>query len=269
MLELKPAFRQLHHKGGYPRLEDMGLIGDGTTAALVGLDGSIRWLCLPRFDSEPVFCALLDVAKGGHFILAPEQILEARQYYEPDTAVLHTEFQTSGGRVRVTDAMAVRAGADLTDDTPGGRAELVRSAVVLDGSVQLRVELEPRGGGSVQPASGGLHIRPSRQPSLNLHLRSNRPLDSLSTSHHLDAGERLDLVLSWGGLHRHHRFEADALLQKTVEAWHRWMTSFRYEGPQAALVRRSAITMKLCDHWSRGSIVAAQPSSLPQPDGGV
>jgi hypothetical protein len=145
MLEVKPGFRQLHGKSEYPRLEDMGLIGDGITAALVSLDGSIPWLCLPRFDSEPVFCGLLDVATGGHFVLAPEEIVEARQYYEPDTAVLHTEFQTKKGRVRITDAMAVRAGADLTDDAPGGRAELVRSAVVLDGSVQLRVELEPRG----------------------------------------------------------------------------------------------------------------------------
>src|SRR5262245_9829755 len=269
MLELKPAFCQLHDKGEYPRLEDMGLIGDGTTAALVSLDGSIRWLCLPLFDSEPVFCGLLDVAKGGHFILAPEQIVEARQYYELDTAVLHTEFQTTEGRVRVADAMAVRAGADLTDDAPCGRAELVRSAVVLDGSVQLRVGLEPRGGGSVQRAGGGLHIRPSRQPSLNLHLRSNRPLESLCASHHLHAGDRLDLVLSWGGLHRHHRFEAESLLQNTIDAWHRWMASFRYAGPEAALVRRSAITLKLCDHWSSGSIVAAPTSSLPAPVGGV
>src|SRR5215470_3832041 len=132
MLELKPGFRQLHRHGEYPRLEDLGVIGDGTAAALVSLDGGIRWLCLPRFDSEPVFCGLLDVAKGGHFILAPEQIVEARQYYELDTAVLHTEFQTTDGRVRVTDAMAVRGGADLADDAPSGRAELVRSAVVLD-----------------------------------------------------------------------------------------------------------------------------------------
>jgi GH15 family glucan-1,4-alpha-glucosidase len=269
MLELNPGFRQLDRKEGSPRLEDMGLIGDGTTAALVSLDGTISWLCLPRFDSEPVFCHLLDVAKGGHFILAPEHIVEARHYYEPDTAVLHTEFRTTDGRVRITDAMAVRAGADLTDDTPGGRSELVRSAVVLDGSVQLRVELEPRGGGSVQPTAGGLHIRPSRQPSLNLHLRANRPLESRCTSHHLDAGERLDLVLSWGGLHRHHRFEAESLLQNTTDAWRRWMKSFRYAGPEAALVRRSAITLKLCDHWSSGSIVAAPTSSLPAPVGGV
>src|SRR5215470_11829747 len=125
MWDAKPGFRPVHRKGEYQRLEDMGLIGDGTTAALVGLDGSIPWLCLPRFDSEPVLCGLLDVAKGGHFIVAPEHIVGARQYYEPNTAVLHTEFQTNEGRVRVTDALAVRAGADLTDDAPSGRAELV------------------------------------------------------------------------------------------------------------------------------------------------
>src|SRR5262245_11475729 len=269
MLDLKPDFRQLHRKGEYPLLEDLGLIGDGTTAALVSLDGSIPWLCLPRFDSQPVFCGLLDGEKGGHFLVAPEHIVEARQFYELDTAVLHTEFRTTNGRVRVTDAMAVRAGADLTDDAPGGRSELVRSAVVLDGSVQLRVDLKPRGGGSVQPSAGGLHIRPSRQPSLNLHLRANRLLESPCTSHHLNSGERLDLVLSWGGSHRHHRFEAESLLQNTVDAWRRWMASFRYAGPEAALVRRSAITLKLCDHWSSGSIVAAPTSSLPAPVGGV
>src|SRR5262245_55667721 len=158
MLDLNPGFRPLH-PGEYPRLEDLGLIGDGTTAALVGLDGSIPWLCLPRFDSDPVFCGLLDVANGGRFVLAPppQDIVAARQYYERDTAVLHTEFQTTDGRVRVTDAIALRAGADLTDDAPGTRAELVRSATVLDGSVQLLVELKPRGGGSVQPTAGGLH----------------------------------------------------------------------------------------------------------------
>ena len=269
MLELQLGFRRIHRNGAYPRLEDMGLIGDGTTAALVHLDGSIPWLCLPRFDSEPVFCGLLDAAKGGHFIVAPEDIVEARQYYELDTAVLHTEFRTTRGRVRVMDAMAVRAGADLTDDAPAGRAELVRSAVVLDGSVELRVELEPRGGGSVQPTAGGLHIRPSRQPSLNLHLRANHPLDSLRTSHHLDAGARLDLVLSWGGPQRHHRFDAESLLKNTADAWRRWMLSFQYDGPEADLVRRAAITLKLCDHWSSGSIVAAPTSSLPAPVGGV
>src|SRR5262245_26938989 len=111
MLELNPGFRQLDRKGGYPRLEDMGLIGDGTTAALVGLDGSIPWLCLPRFDSEPLLCGLLDAGSGGAFTVAPEEVLEARQRYEPDTAVLVTELRSPTGVLAVTDALALRPSA--------------------------------------------------------------------------------------------------------------------------------------------------------------
>src|SRR5215475_2722963 len=85
VLQPEPSFRPVRRRDGYLALEDMGLIGDGTTAALVGLDGSIPWLCLPRFDSEPLFCCLLDHAKGGRFTVAPEDLVEARQRYEPDT----------------------------------------------------------------------------------------------------------------------------------------------------------------------------------------
>ncbi|MGW3922515.1 trehalase-like domain-containing protein, partial [Streptomyces sp. NPDC005093] len=77
-----PPFRPVRRREGYLPLEDLGLIGDGATAALVGLDGSISWMCLPRFDAEPLFCSLLDQARGGHFTLAPEDLVEARQRYE-------------------------------------------------------------------------------------------------------------------------------------------------------------------------------------------
>ncbi|MFF4771449.1 trehalase-like domain-containing protein [Microtetraspora fusca] len=85
MLNPDPPFRPVRRRDGYLPLEDLGLIGDGATAALVGLDGSIPWLCLPRFDAEPLFCALLDHARGGHFTMTPEELREARQWYEPDT----------------------------------------------------------------------------------------------------------------------------------------------------------------------------------------
>jgi GH15 family glucan-1,4-alpha-glucosidase len=85
MLETDPFFQPVRVREGYPPLEDLGLIGDGATVALVGLDGSICWLCLPRFDSEPVFCALLDRERGGHFTITPNELTEARQRYEPDT----------------------------------------------------------------------------------------------------------------------------------------------------------------------------------------
>ncbi|MEW2269233.1 glycoside hydrolase family 15 protein [Streptomyces griseofuscus] len=183
--------------------------------------------------------------------------------------MLVTELRSRTGLVRLTDALALRSGADLTDDMPAGRAELVRSAVVVDGRVRLRAELEPRGGGQAQALFSGLEVRPQRQPGLRLHLRANRPLTGLRSTHELRQGERLDLVLSWGRFHRHHRFDTDAMLKGTADAWHRWMRHCDYAGPQAALVRRAALTLKMCDDWASGSLVAAPTSSLPAPIGGI
>src|SRR5215467_10399984 len=198
MLDTDPSFRPVRLRDGYPQLEDLGLIGDGATVALVGLDGSIRWLCLPRFDSEPLFCGLLDRDRGGHFSITPDGLTEARQRYVPDTGVLITELRTATGVVRLTDALALRPGADLTDDVPGGRGELVRSAVVLSGRIRLRVHLEPRGGAQARAAASGLMVMPARRPDLRLHLRSSRPLSGLDGVYDLEESESLDLVLSWG-----------------------------------------------------------------------
>jgi GH15 family glucan-1,4-alpha-glucosidase len=269
MLDPDPAFRPVRRWDGYPPLEDLGLIGDGATAALVGVDGAIPWLCLPRFDSEPLLSGLLDHQDGGHFALAVEDLREARQYYEPDTAVLVTEVRGPAGLVKITDALTLRAGADLSDDAGASRGELVRSAVVLDGAVRLRADLRPRGGAQARVLASGLEVRASRRPDLRLHLRSNRPLDGLDTVHDLKQGDRLDLTLSWGRVHRHHRFDPEAVLRETAEAWRRWMSRFTYNGPQEPLVRRAAITLKLCDDWVNGSMVAAPTSSLPAPIGGV
>ncbi|WP_326634047.1 glycoside hydrolase family 15 protein [Nonomuraea fuscirosea] len=269
MLDPDPPFRPVRRRDGYLPLEDLGLIGDGATAALVGLDGSIPWLCLPRFDDEPLLCGLLDHARGGEFALTLDDLRAARQFYEPDTAVLVTELQGPTGLVRITDALALRAGSDLSDDAGAGRAELVRCAVVLDGTVRLRAELEPRGGGQARALGSGLEVRALRRPDLRLHLRSNRPLTDLRTVHDLEKGDRLDLVLSWGRIHRHHRFAPEAMLRDTADAWRRWMATCAYAGPQEALVRRSVITLKLCDDWINGSLVAAPTSSLPAPVGGV
>ncbi|OLF14232.1 glycoside hydrolase family 15 [Actinophytocola xinjiangensis] len=262
---LRPVVR---HDGSLP-LEDLGLIGDGTTAALVGLDGSIPWLCLPRFDSDPLFRGLLDPVRGGHFTIQPEGLVEARQRYEPDTAVLITDLVGATGRVRLSDALTLRPGADLSDDISAARGELVRSAVVLAGDVRLRVDLRPFGGAQVRSLFSGLELRLSQRQEPRLHLRSNRPLTSLSDTYDLRAGERLDLVLSWGRSHRHHRFDADTTLRDTADAWRRWMSHLRYAGPEEPLVRRAAITLKLCDDWANGSLVAAPTSSLPAPIGGV
>jgi GH15 family glucan-1,4-alpha-glucosidase len=269
MLDPDLPFRPVHRHDGYLPLEDLGLIGDGSTVALVGLDGSIPWLCLPRFDSDPVFCGLLDHARGGHFLFRPEEVLQARQFYEPDTAVLTTELTTATGRVRITDALGLHSGADLTDDTPATRSELVRSAVVVSGDVRMRVEIRPRGDAQARALFSGLELRVADRPDLPLHVRSNRPLNGLTGTHELRCGERLDLVLSWGRFHRHHRYDVKTVLRDTTRAWRRWMTHFAYRGPEELLVRRAAITLKLCDDWVNGSLVAAPTSSLPAPIGGI
>jgi GH15 family glucan-1,4-alpha-glucosidase len=235
----------------------------------VGLDGSIPWLCIPEFDSEPLFCGLLDHARGGHFSLTPLGLLEGRQYYEPDTGVLNTELRTGTGVVRVTDALALRSNADLADDSGSDRRELIRSAVVLSGNVRLQVSLEPRGGAQPRAVFDGLEVHAVHRPDLRMHLRANRPLTGLQGTYDLEQGDRLDLVLSWGRFHRHHALDAEARLRETADAWRRWMRNFSYSGPQEPMVRRSAITLKLCDHWVNGSLVAAPTSSLPAPVGGI
>ena len=264
-----PPFRPIHRADGYLSLEDYGLIGDGATAALVGVDGSIPWLCIPRFDAEPLFCGLLDHARGGSFTIAPANLREGRQRYRPDTGVLETELRCATGVVRITDAMVLRSGADLGEDAAADRAELVRSALVIEGRVRLAVDVSPRGGAEVRPLLSGIEIRSMAQPRLRVHLRSTRPISKLHTVFDLAQGENMDLALSWGRFHRHHRFDAGAMLRDTANAWRSWLDGCDYAGPQQNLVRRAAIALKMCDHWASGSVIAAPTSSLPAPIGGV
>jgi GH15 family glucan-1,4-alpha-glucosidase len=255
---------------GYPAIEDHGLIGDGATAALVGRDGAVRWLCVPRFDSPPLFCGILDSRRGGAFTVAPEDLVQSRQRYEPDSGVLVTEMRgLHSGLVRLTDALTLRSGADLTEDAPAARGELLRCVEVLDGPARLRVEVEPRGGASAERRGDGLSLRCASRPDLDLQLRASVPLGGLRTTLELDAGDRVYFVLRWGGgHHRHHPASPEELLRATLGAWRGWIRSFSYEGPREALVRRSAITIKLLDYLPTGAIVAAPTSSLPEWIGG-
>jgi alpha,alpha-trehalase len=263
------SFAPLQRLDGYLPLEDYGLIGDGTTAALVGRDGALAWLCLPRFDSPPLFCQILDAARGGAFTIAPDDLIESRQTYESDTGVLVTDMRARSGLLRLTDALTLRSGADLAEDTPSGRGELLRSVTVLDGRLRLRIEVVPRGGAQVEPGGGGLSLRCQARPDLDLRLTSTRTLDGLRTTHSLQAGDDVHLILRWGGgSYRHQPMSPDDLLQSTLAAWRRWMQYFHYDGPQEPLVRRAAITLKLVDYFENGAIVAAPTSSLPEAIGG-
>ena len=269
MAVTQSAQKVLHRTDGYLPIEDYGLVGDGATAALIGRDGSVAWLCLPRFDSPPLFCSVLDHARGGAFRIAPDDLRESQQYYEPDNAVLVTEMQSLTGRLRVTDLCPVVFGADLSEDVPATRRELLRSATALEGTVRLQIEIEPRGGAEAEPRDGGLRIRCQAQPDLCLHLHSTVPLTGLRTSVTLTAGQSVHLLLCWRVSHAHpSTFNPKQLFEDTVAVWRRWMRHLDYRGPQEALVRRSAITLKLLDHFENGAIVAAPTSSLPELIGG-
>src|SRR5215470_13593176 len=146
MRRMMDEFKPVSYVRGYLPIEDHGLIGDGSTAALVGRDSAISWMCAPRFDSPPIFCRILDARRGGAFTIAPEGMIESRQYYEPDTAVLVTEMRGPTGTVRVTDTLTLRQGADLREDAAAGRGELLRSVEALRGDARLRIEIEPHSG---------------------------------------------------------------------------------------------------------------------------
>ncbi len=263
-------FSAVRRVDGYLPIEDHGLIGDGRTAALVGRDGAISWLCVPRFDSPPLFCSLLDAARGGAFVVTLEDLVEARQVYEPDSGILVTEMRGRDSLVRLTDALTLRAGADLAEDVPADRGELLRHVRVLHGQARLWIEVEPRGGAQAERRSGGLQLHCSARPKLDVQLQSSVPLDGLHTTLDLHAGDELCLILNWEReTHRSHRLAADERLRGTRDAWRTWSAGIRYEGPQRDLVRRSAITLKLLDYFANGAIVAAPTSSLPEAIGGV
>ena len=266
------SFAHIRYSDGYLPIEDHALIGDGTTAALVGRDGSISWMCLPRFDSPPLFCAILDAKRGGAFTVAPEGLVESRQFYESDTGVLVTEMRSRTGLVGLTDALTLRSGADLSEDAPADRCELLRSVTVLDGSVRLRIEIEPRGGAEAQPHGEGLRLRYPSRPEMELHLSASPPaaLRGMRNSLELNSGERLHLILRWGkSLVGHSYIPAEDVLEATLGSWRGWMRQFAYDGPEEPLVRRSAITLKLLDYTQNGAIVAAPTTSLPEAIGGA
>ncbi|MBV7695189.1 glycoside hydrolase family 15 protein [Streptomyces sp. TRM70350] len=265
------------------RIEDYALIGDEQTAALVGRDGSIDWLCLPRFDSAACFAKLLGDEENGHWRIAPKEPEEAedaadadgtphtctRRAYRPGTLVLDTEWDTPQGSVRVTDLMPQRNRAP----------DLVRIVEGLSGRVTVRSTLRLRFDyGSIVPwmrRTDGHRVAVAGPDSV--WLRSEPPVptwgENLGTHSEFTVGEgeKVAFVLTWHPSHEPRPPLVDPYnaLSTSVADWQAWSARCRYNGPHKDTVLRSLITLKALTYAPTGGIVAAPTTSLPEEIGGV
>jgi GH15 family glucan-1,4-alpha-glucosidase len=250
------------------RIEDYALIGDRKTAALVGRDGSIDWLCWPRFDSAACFAALLGSADNGRWVIAPRAAPHTvRRRYRPGTLVLETEFETPTGRAAVVDFMP-----------PADGAHLVRIVIGRTGQVDLCTEFVARFNyGATVPwvnrrddgtidMIGGPERLTLRTP-VALRGEDLRTVGAFAVA----AGETIAFVLSYGA-----SFEAappaiDALaaLESTEAFWRQWSDRCPAVGPWTDAVKRSLITLKALTYAPTGGMVAAATTSLPERLGGM
>ena len=251
-----------------PRLEDYALIGDTHTAALVGRDASIDWLCLPRLDSDACLAALLGEAEHGRWSLAPAGATRTpRRGYRGDTLVLDTELVGDGGVVRVVDCMPVRE-----DSHP----QVVRLVEGVTGRVRMRSDLALRFDyGQVRPwlRHDGRRVLATVGPDTVVvdgdvahEVRDERCVAEFSVA----AGQRVGLRLSWLGWGDPEpgALDAAAVVDSTQEWWRRWAARCGYQGEYRDAVMRSLITLKALSYAPTGGIAAAATTSLPERLGG-
>jgi GH15 family glucan-1,4-alpha-glucosidase len=258
----------------YQPIANYGLIGNLRTAALVGMNGSIDWLCLPFFDSPSVFAAILDDAKGGRFRIAPAfDRVKHKQLYWPDTAILVTRFLHADGVGEVEDYMPIGGTRPVPD-------ELVRRVRVVRGRIPFHLECRPAFdyARAAHKTRIGKHGARFDGPGLSLGLASPIRLHAdgtgVTADFTLGEGENLTFVL--------HRLnpkdravpclgpgEAEELFRDTVAYWRRWLSKCTYVGRWREVVHRSAVTLKLLSFEPTGAIVAAPTCSLPEAIGGV
>jgi GH15 family glucan-1,4-alpha-glucosidase len=249
-------------------IEDYALIGDCHTAALVARDGSVDWLCFPRFDSGACFAALLGTQENGRWLLSPaSQIKSIQRRYRKGTLVLETDYETQDGAVTLVDCMPPRS----------KESDLVRLIVGRRGQVRMRMQLIIRFDyGSIIPWMRGTNngIRAIAGPDI-LVLQTNVALQSegLATTAEftVSEGERIPFVLMWHPSHEPTPPIADAeeMITHTERWWQRWSNRCTYQGPWRDAVVRSLITLKALTYAPTGGIVAAATTSLPEQIGGV
>ena len=249
-------------------IEDYALIGDCHTAALVGRDGSIDWLCLPRFDAPACFAALLGAPEHGRWLVAPrDSIRRVSRRYRPGTLILETEFETADGVVVLIDFMPPRS----------REPDLVRMVRGVRGRVKMRTELIVRFDyGSIVPwvrkTATGLEAV-GGPDSLYLDSPIELKGENLHTvgDFEVTEGEEISFVLMWQSSHleRPASLDADRTLEATERWWQEWSSRCQYHGPWKDLVQRSLITLKALTYAPTGGIVAAPTTSLPEMLGGV
>jgi GH15 family glucan-1,4-alpha-glucosidase len=251
------------------RIEDYGLIGDLRSAALVGRNGSIDWLCLPRFDSASCFTALLGDESHGRWLVAPSvEVTGTSRRYRPGTLVLETEFETADGTVRVTDFMPRR----------GGRApQVMRIVDGLTGRVPMRMELALRPDyGAVVPWVDRMvdGVRVQSGPDafhLSTPLDLNVDRDATTAAFSVDEGDSKRFVLSWYPSYEEAPpvEDADSALARTEAYWREWSGRCTYDGEYRDAVLTSLIALKAMTDETTGAIVAAPTTSLPEDLGGM
>jgi GH15 family glucan-1,4-alpha-glucosidase len=259
----------------YKPIENYGVIGDMHTVALVGVDGSIDWCCLPRFDSPSVFAAILDERKGGFFKLASVHEGRNRQMYLPDTNVLITRFLRPDGVGEVVDFMPV-------EEEAAGRKthHIVRVAKAIRGVVRFRLECRPafdyarRSHETVLDARGAVFDAGDVQLALISRFPLAKEGEGVAVEFDLAAGEQATFVLrqveaGGPGELLEARLMGEQLLRSTVRFWKQWLGRSRYTGRWREMVHRSALALKLLTFQPTGAIVAAPTTSLPEEVGGV
>jgi GH15 family glucan-1,4-alpha-glucosidase len=261
---------------GYLPIGAYGLIGDTRTAALVSRDGSIDWLCLPRFDSPSVLAAILDTRLGGHFRIAPVGSFTAAQRYLPDTNVLETTFEAGRGRLVIRDAMTLPVGNEPYPDH-----ELLREIECVAGSLEVEIDYQPRPNYATVPVRledrGAFGVRWAG-PDLALTLLSEEALeidadgDSAGRRFKLTAGQRRYMSLASDvdapTVYPPLGAAARSRMEATASWWRSWAGACNYRGPYRDAVVRSVLVLKLMSFSPSGAIVAAPTTSLPELVGG-
>ena len=250
------------------RIEDYALIGDCKTAALVGRDGSIDWLCWPRFDLPACFAALLGRADNGRWLIAPQgSPIGARRRYRPGTLVLETEFQTEAGSAVVIDFMRPADGADLVRIVTGRSGRVVfQTELVVRFNYGSAVPWVNRLDDGTLNAIAGPERVVLRTPA-TLYGEDLRTVGEFA----VEAGESIPFVLSYGPSFQSPRPAIDPFdaLARTEAFWRQWSDRCPEVGSWTEAVKRSLITLKALTYAPTGGIVAAATTSLPERIGGV